>query len=570
MNFPLEIRYQRWYNLQKGGRLMKKISIILAVVLAAVTLSACSHDELPDETTTSAAVTTAETESPPEEISLEVLTDEQKTQVVRYLRGERDKAGNPIFVDNLMTGFFTAVSPDEYKVAFQAFEQPLFRKSSCESTRNRNYPNEIYDIMYELNHQGTSTVTTLAEGRDISDYETIMKLSLDENLIPTIIDITTSYTINNLTVNAYIRKTDDGYEAVIDPADMENIPVPTTILGIGCDINGIDVLLDSILFTADEVQGAEIGEGYSYVNITLDKLTVSADMDNVGTSVSEEIKGNNLSHTSKITVNEVICEDAADMFGEALLVEKFEQADNGSAMVYNVIAANSDMFTEDDIVGVTLLDFDFNGTPELCVAHWFVDYGMDTIYGSDVDIYTISESGLTYVDTLYTYHQGDCSVSLKCNDNMEKEWFFHSRCCTDCGEEHEWCSENPSYQITFDGEKFNYKEIFSWVITEYKEGSDGATDYDFFFKGEKIDILEKDGTYIWRGITYTPGDKSGIGSKFGFIDVIYDWYLQDVTDTHSFYSVWLADRNSYEVTKIPVREVLLPYYLAQTVDEYYG
>ncbi len=542
---------------------------IVAAAMITATFTACSHGEHQEETTSASSETTVTTEEEQvEELTLENLTDEQKTQVVRYLRGERDKAGSPIFVDNLMTGFFTPVSPDEYKVAFQAFEQPLFRKSSCESSRNRNYPNELYDTMYELNQQGTSVITTLAEGRDISDFETILKLSLDENLVPTIEDITTSYTVNNLTVNAFVRKNEDGYEAVIDPADMENIPVPTTILGIGCDINGIDVLFDSILFTADEVQGADIGEGYSYVNITLDTLTVSADIDNIGTSVSEEIKGNNLSHTTKITVNEVLCGDASKMLDETPLIEKFSNADNGSAMVYNALAGNADMFMEDDVVGVTLLDFDFNGTPELCVAHWFVDYGMDTIYGSDVDIYTISESGLNYVDTLHTYHQGDCSVKLKYNDNMEKEWFFHSRYCTDCGEEHKWCSENPSYQITFDGEGFDYEEIFSWVITEYKEGSDGATDYDFFFKGEKINIQENDGVCSWNGLTYT-ADKLYTGWKFGLIDVIYDWYLQDVTDTHSFYSDWLADRNSYEVTKLPVQESFLPYYLAQTVDEYY-
>lgn len=84
--------------------------------------------------------------------------------------------------------------------------------------------------------------------------------------------------------------------------------------------------------------------------------------------------------------------------------------------------ANTDIILADGVDGITLIDMDFDGTPELLVSKYWFDCGIDWYDFDDVDIYGIDiENGcLNYIGTVYT-NKRENVLGLKYTDTLEKK-----------------------------------------------------------------------------------------------------------------------------------------------------
>ncbi|MGN0674212.1 MAG: hypothetical protein ACI4KG_00530, partial [Oscillospiraceae bacterium] len=280
--------------------------------------------EAPAETTAETTVTESETVLPEEEtFSLKNLTSEEKREIVKKLLEKKNGSGKYIFNQNSSASLFRVVSSDEFSVS-TAFEAELYRESTnllCTEDEDRNSFN--------------SAISATKWGRyadDMSAYDVLeanvkIKVKSDEKLDPEIVSITQSYTINDLSFNAFVSKNKSGnFDVIIDPAYMYEIPMPIYIKNYEYNINGVNALMDSVSFTADKLNGEFGYSDYVYAAVTVDSLTVSCD------SI-----GNNYSHAPNITSFEVLYENAAEAISSTELLKKFDAKNDGSAAVYNTL-----------------------------------------------------------------------------------------------------------------------------------------------------------------------------------------------------------------------------------------
>ncbi len=565
----------------------KKIITALALTLAMLTGCAEKNDETAEETTTAItsalttipSITTAEvieeteteTDAPDEEpFSLESCTIEEKRQIVSKLVEMKDGGGRYIFNPNSSAANFTVVSPDEFSVN-AAFEYQLYR----EPTTLLHSDGNDYDSFY-------SAVDSSERGRyaksfcnydNLKEDNVIVKIEVDENLNPEIINITQSYTIEDLTLNCFVYSTKDNTPIItIDPAYMYGIPVPVYLTSYGHNINGIDTLMDSVSFLGSKIKyyTAENYPDYVYASMTIDSLTVSYDS-----------LGNNYSTATGIEMLDVLYENGAEAISSAELLKKFDEKNDGSAAVYNTLTDNLDIFMGEDVVGVNLIDLDFDGTPEVLVSRKIIeshyrDYGMGDGQTEeelvDVDIYTVADGKMTYIDTLYNHkinvYQNGNVIGIKTTDKLEKKWFTMSRKNIETGE-----IQDVDYLFTLENGKLDYTEVFrkdeNGTTDEY-----GETNYDYYFYGEKLKINSYEGPHLYEGDEpWIYHEWNGIEAAFGTWELwgfIRQNYCEDIETTFDLYSDWLISGEMYtESIKVSINERTMEYKLAYLVDAFY-
>ncbi len=536
-------------------------SIASTADTSAAEVTTAALTEAPAESTAETTVTETETVLPEEEtFSLKNLTSEEKREIVKKLLEKKNGSGKYIFNQNASASLFRVVSSDEFSVS-TAFEADLYRESTnllCTEDEDRNSFN--------------SAIAATKWGRyadDMSAYDiwesnVKIKVKADEKLDPEIVSITQSYTINDLSFNAFVSKNKSGnFDVIIDPAYMYEIPVPIYIKNFEYNINGIDALMDSVSFTADKLNGEFNYSDYVYAAVTVDSLTVSCDS-----------LGNNYSHAPKITSFEVLYENAAEAISSTELLKKFDAKNDGSAAVYNTLTDNIKLFMGEDIMGVNLIDLDFDGTPELLVTRTVQDEIGDGIGEcADVDIYSINDGKLNLIDTLYNsktniYQTGNI-IGLKTNDKLEKEWFTMSRKNVKTGE-----NQAVDYLFKLKDGKLEYTEVFRSEVVSYKPESDAPGEINYYFYGEKLEFDSYEGPhpydsddpwtyYSWNGITATFGE----WELWGFIR---QKYCEGIEQSFNLYSSWLSVFNAYEdCEKLTLNERTMKYKLAYLVDSFY-
>lgn len=108
------------------------------------------------------------------------------------------------------------------------------------------------------------------------------------------------------------------------------------------------------------------------------------------------------------------------------------QKDPGLSEAYRAIIGNLDTIYKDSTHGITLLDLDFDGTPEVLVSDIFKrdrQYVGDRV-GVDVSIYRIENGDLKYIDTFPNAHwvieEIWNSLGLKTLPDGTKAWFSTS------------------------------------------------------------------------------------------------------------------------------------------------
>ncbi len=568
---------------------MNKIKLITAIALIGVMLTGCAdkNEETTEETTTAAtseittvpSITAAEvideieteTSIPEKEpFSLESCSMDEKREIVKKLIEMKDGGGRYIFNPNSSAANFTVVSPDEFSVN-AVFEYPIYR----EPTTLLNSDGNDYDSFH-------SAVDAAERGRyakSFCNYESlkegnvIVKIDVDEKLNPEIVSITQNYTIENLTLNGFVCfNKDDTTAVIIDPAYMYGIPVPTYLKEYGHNINGIDTLMDSISFSGSKIKyyTAENYPDYIYASMTVDSLTVSYDS-----------LGNNYSTATGIEMLDVIYSNGAEAISSSELLRKFTVKNDGSAAVYNTLADNLDIFMGEDVVGINLIDLDFDGTPEVLVSRKIMeshyrDFGTGEGQTEeevvDVDIYAVSDGKMTYIDTLYNHkinvYQNGNVIGTKTTDKLEKKWFTMSRKNIETGE-----FQDVDYLFTLKDEKLDYTEVFRSEAV-YKSESDGISGYDYYFYGEKLEVNSYEGPHLYEGDEpWIYHEWNGIEAAFGMKELwgfIRAEYCEDIGPSFNLYSDWLVEYDEYEnCEKIILNARTMEYKLAYLVDAFY-
>lgn len=376
----------------------------------------------------------------------------------------------------------------------------------------------------------------------------------------------------SFTVNAFVSRTEeDGVRLIIDPAYMIGIPVyGKNPAHRTFDLNGTEVMMDSFPvispYLVDWDKFEEKGSDYFYAKVRLSWLDVNYDFQR------------GYSCETYVTKIEPITYDLNEALMNAIF--SWEEKDPAMTETYRAITENLDTIYQDYTHGITLLDLDFDGTPELLVSDLFerdTDYAVDRV-GVNVSIYRIENGGLQYIDTFQNAHTVVYgvwnSLGLKNLPDGTKAWFSTS-------------PDNEDFLYQLKGDRWVTTEVFTKKNprTITFEGGRTETEYDYYFLGEKIEptvlpASEEEQEYgidqrlEWKGIV------SHIGAMFELIGFIRADYCSDITQTYSLYCDWLSppykayeqgDGNGmYDYCEhLPVTERELLYRIAYLVDSFY-
>lgn len=393
------------------------------------------------------------------------------------------------------------------------------------------------------------------------------------------------YKLESVQANAFVDfRSEDDISVIIDPAYMYNIPLPSLESvpagNYAFDINGSKVVCDSLFVRAEskipegteesgETQTDYRTDGYCYAAVTMDIL-FQASPD--GTEATGQI-----TQMEKLT-------DAETALDVCLLGDDaFDSKSEAAAETYRALLSIKDKLLGDDIMGVNLIDLDFDGTPEVLVSHAVkADDAASWTQYSDVDIYCIENSGLTYVDTLYNNDSGYQSdhgnvIGLKTLENGGRAWYTMSRF-----NRLDKSNTNPAdYLFTLNDGKLEFTEIFS--STGSKDTFEGDGDVRYYVNGEELQC----GVYYDYDPYYEPNSEEWAGTKpdhpyytygdytaaYGIWE-IYGWlrqdYCADISQTFLLYSDEFSVKRGWaEYEKLPVTERMVDYKLANLTDAYY-
>lgn len=523
-----------------------------------------------------------EEQKQPEPKGLKANTAEQNRELEEKLANLKDENGNYIFDKSVSEPRIRRiVSEDEISVSdFYAAE--LYRSSANLVCTDLDDEDNIEDFETAAKSTDKSRWARDLSDSNISETDVTLKLKINGTLPPEIASVTQSYSMTDLTLTGFVcRNKDNTFDVIVDPAYMYNIPMPLSC-NTEYSLNGMTALMDSISFTAQKGVHANVTEDisgdYVYARMNIKKLTVSYDSN-----------GNNYSNADVISELEIISEDIPytlrTSFGAAKFEDKSDSGASKAAATYRILLDNIDMFMAEDVVGVNLIDLDFDGTPELLVSKQVLPENVENdsynIEQCDVAVYSIKDGKPVYIDTLYNskanvYYNGNV-IGLKTTEKLEKKWFYMSRRNLGTGEFS--ADSNYNYLVTLENGKLNYTEVFS-ERPSVTNPETGETSIDYYFYGEKIvpEVTVGEGPYegddeweyhSWNGINAT----FGMWELYGFIRAEY---CSDITQVYDLYSDWLYNacpENSYNYNnigkKLTIGERTMKYKLAYLTDAFY-
>lgn len=523
-----------------------------------------------------------EEEKAPEPKGLKANSDEQNRELAEKLAELKDENGNYIFDKSVSEPHIRRiVSEDEISVG-EFYAAELYRESANLVCTDLDGEANIEDFEAAVKATDKSRWAKDLTDSKISESDVTVKLKINGTLPPEIVSVTQSYSLTDLTLTGFVcRNKDNTFDVIVDPAYMYNIPMP-----IACNtkysLNGETVLMDSVSFTAQKGRHAaetkDISGDYVYARMNVSKLTVSYDSE-----------GNNYSNANVIGDLEIISEDIPYTLRNSFSAAKFEdKGAGGAAATYKTLLDNIDMFMAEDVVGVNLIDLDFDGTPELLVSKQVLPENAEPdsydVEQCDVAVYSIKEGKPVYIDTLYNsksnvYYNGNV-IGLKTTEKLEKKWFCMSRKDMSTGK---FSTDGDyNYLVSLENGKLNYTEVFSSKPSVI-DPETGGTAYDYYFYGEKIvpEVTVGEGPYegledweylSWNGISST----FGMWELYGFIRAEY---CSDIKQVHDLYSDWLYSVNGSDSgsgynynaigKKLTVGKRTMKYKLAYLVDAFY-
>ncbi len=571
-----------------GGMFMKR-KIFSVLLCTCFLLSGCNaesggEEPAPAETTTG-TTDTAETSTAPketvntsvaEELSLDNISFRQlsntrlsyaSTHLYEYFKSKESRLGN---FD------FSYIDAARLKVRDAFSVRDSTRKLALTDEEKQIFTSEVFRNEY-------MTLDQAAESSAYSQFsETGMGLTLenlraDEETAVVYADVVTArcgYELDeNFSLNAFVARDEDGTIRFIpDPAYLYGIPViATDPAHLTFELNGTEVMMDSFMVSVrgKTAEGfpevfEDRGTDFFYAKIYLSGLTVQYSFQT------------GYDCTAYMELIVPISDDVESVLKEPYLADD-PQKDPGLSEAYRAIIGNLNTFYKDSTHGITLLDLDFDGTPELLVSDIFErDPGgqrWDNLC-ANVSIYRIENGDLKYIDTFPNAHRVIeniwNSLGLKTLPDGTKAWFSTS----------------------YDGNDFLYRlEGDQWIGTQVltyenprevtDENGDTSTEYDYYLMGEKIEPTvipadEEDQKYgIYRHLEWN-GITSGLGEMWELIGFIRADFCSDITETYLLYNDWLSPyavhggASQYEYHEhLPLTDRELFYNLAYMTDSYF-
>ncbi|MGN1423963.1 MAG: hypothetical protein ACI4XA_11345 [Oscillospiraceae bacterium] len=446
-------------------------------------------------------------------------------------------------------------APTESSEEPAASVEPLFRESSLFFDKADNADAE----------KNYLTAASAGKPRSAEELGLVRATPADE-------DGKYEYRLENVQANAFVNaRSKDDISVIIDPAYMYNIPLPSLEAvpaeNYVFDINGSKVVCDSLCVGATSSDLHETN-GWCYAAVSMDILyTASAD---------------GIVATGRLTSLEKIS-DAETALDVCLLGDSaFDEKGGNAAETYKALLSIKDKLLADDIVGVNLIDLDFDDKPEILVARSVnVEGASDWCSFSDVDIYCVNDSVPEYVDTLYNNDTGLMGshgnvIGLKQLENGEKAWFTMSRV-----NRFDESSKNPAdYLFTLKDGKLEFTELFSSSGDEYAEDGEAV---HYFMNGEEIQFevsYDYDPYYdpndeYWKDAKpdypyYSYGEYTASFGKWEIYGWLRNDYCADIEQTFVLYSdQFCAVGDGQKCEKLPVTERMIEYKLANLTDAYY-
>lgn len=278
------------------------------------------------------------------------------------------------------------------------------------------------------------------------------------------------YTENDISVNAFIRKKDGKAEVLIDPAYMYGIPCSELK---NYDINGKEVAMVTREITAEKISDellSELTEEYVYAKVTMKGMNIDYIPD---IAVTEEI--------SSLEIIETDTEKAMN----TVYLEEDNESEAGR--LYNYLMANKDSLFGENTKGISFIDLDFDGHPEVLITNGYPYTNEDGSYNlinASTDIYRFDNNSLKKIDTIYPYMRFRTflpQLTCKTLEDGSKAWYHMTPRNHDTGE-----YQDVSYLLKLKGDKLEYTEIFRI------DGNENASEYGYYsgplyYMGERFE-----------------------------------------------------------------------------------
>lgn len=347
------------------------------------------------------------------------------------------------------------------------------------------------------------------------------------------------------TFRGFVRLlTPNEFEIIFEPADLREIPLLSRReRDLTFTVNGETVIADTISAAGsygytDEgeriaaVIEKQVGVGsndYVYAEFTLSGLTVNYDTE-LGYRNDTHSMGN-----FKILTDDTAAVIRGDrIFGRETDSEQAES-------LYSALMNGFDRFYDDEVVGIVLLDMDFDGEPELLVSK--KTEGEENQNCIDVSVYRLENGEITLLDTIAgitnnavgSNGASSCVLGLKTLENGKKAWFaMTGEYKTD--EKRGGCLETGKL-FTLENGKIHEEELFSlW------QSLDGLMELQIYFGDTPAEVV-KDGD---QKMLRTPwGDELDVGGIFGYYAMfgyyeLKNAYCESIEQSVSLLSDWLV------------------------------
>jgi hypothetical protein len=483
-----------------------------------------------------------------------------------------EKDGNRFLFDDYLSSTeiiseTEAVFLDEYYDTVRNSSQALYCDGFDEGFENNLIDTNISNMEFvRFDNSGTNAFSSFESPYNLIKKNSILVLegTDDESSQVNVKDIVYGYLVDNITLNCFICKnTSDTFDVIIDPAYMYGLPVyHSNSTCCAYTVNGLNIKADTLFLNVADVNDAlrdtlmTLSSSYVYAQLTFGEIDC-----NYGIKSSYNI-------TASLDDYKLITTDTEKVLTRSFLFENTEDKNPEMLRVYNTLMSNMDLLNTESTLGITLLDLDFDNTPEVLATRYSdisdpLYKGSDT-EAADVDIYRIENENLIYIGTLYNYHTviyelGNV-LGLKTLEDGSKAWFNMSYKNRNTGE-----VSDTDYLFTLEGNELKFQEVFS---------KDEEENYYYF--GETMVFEESpytDEIYGQERIStmYSWGNYKSIFGTWELIGKIKQGYCEDMKDsTFNLYSDWLSrtDPNNKSY-KLQLTERMLSYNVAFLVDSFY-
>lgn len=233
----------------------------------------------------------------------------------------------------------------------------------------------------------------------------------------------------------------------------------------------------------------------------------------------------------------------------------------------------------ENTVGISLLDLDFDGTPELIVSD-FVERRTDNSNIIDAKIYSLKSGKAEYIDTLYNADKSYSNqniIGLKALANGSQAWYTVSR--INRNDEKEYFVPTQ-YLFTLENNKLEFTEVFSFEYEQiYKNDNEvySGEVAKIYFMGEEIvpEISVDNNQYGNQATIYSYDGTEAVGGLWVLGYRLMEKYAQDITNsTYTLSSDWLASKDetnrAYGFRIIPMTEAMLKNNLSRMIKSFYS